>query len=234
MSNQDRSDLSLYSRLSEQDRASVGIGPSVSRADSDAGTFVREYVSDAIVEGYDKEATFNTKVKNKVFLLDNPPKDTNAAKEKAKERKRNKQKAKALNAREKRMLMVYDIPQDARNQYLPLHALWESYMDELYGGSTSMAFAQKLLKADLHGAFITVTRSTCPSYIGQTGIMVRETEQTFQIITEKNALRIIPKQNSIFSIHFREHLFYIYGNHYRFRAAQRSNKKFKAKPSIDL
>ncbi|KAG0237758.1 RNase P/RNase MRP complex subunit [Actinomortierella wolfii] len=216
MSNQDRSDLSLYSRLSEQDRASVGIGPSVSRADSDAGTFVREYVSDAIVEGYDKEATFNTKVKNKVFLLDNPAKDTNAAKEKAKERKRSKQKAKALNAREKRMLMVYDIPQDARNQYLPLHALWESYMDELYGGSTSMAFAQKLLKADLHGAFIT------------------ETEQTFQIITEKNALRIIPKQNNIFSIHFREHLFCIYGNHYRFRAAQRSNKKFKAKPSIDL
>ncbi|KAF9974233.1 RNase P/RNase MRP complex subunit [Actinomortierella ambigua] len=241
MSNQDRPDLSLYSKLSEQDQGNAGIGPSVPRVDSETGSsFVRKYVVEAVVEGYDKEATFNTKVKNKVFLLDNPTKDTSAAKEKVKEKKKRERKAKALNAREKRSLKVYDIPQDARQydamyiKYLPLHELWKSYMDEIYGGSTPMAFVQKLLKADLHGACITVTRSKCPSYVGQTGIMVQETEQTFQIITEKNALRTIPKQNSVFCIRFRDHLFNIHGNHYRYRVAQRSTKKFKAKPTIDL
>ncbi|KAF9160563.1 RNase P/RNase MRP complex subunit [Actinomortierella ambigua] len=236
MSNQDRPDLSLYSKLSEQDQDNAGIGPSVPRVDSETGSFVRKYVGEAVVQGYDKEGTFNTKVKNKVFLLDNPAKDTNAAKEKVKEKKKRDRKAKALNAREKRNLKVYDIPQDARQyiKYLPLHELWKSYMNEIFGGSTPIAFVQKLLKADLHGACITVTRSKCPSYVGQTGIMVQETEQTFQIITEKNALRTIPKQNSIFCIRFGENLFTIYGNHYRYRVAQRSAKKFKAKPTIDL
>ena len=145
------------------------------------------------MEGYDKESTFNSKVKNKVFLLDNPTKDSKDAKDKAKQKKKAK-KTKALNAREKRQLQVYEIPLEARkyvlftgismtnwttlqpgtfshtplnlsvllryDYFLPLHELWESYINELYGGSTPMVFAQKLLKADFHGAKVTGNPTT--------------------------------------------------------------------------
>ena len=47
----------------------------------------------------------------------------------------------------------------------------------------------KLLKADYHGAMVTVSASKCPSLIGQTGIVVMETKNTFQIIRKDDKLR---------------------------------------------
>jgi hypothetical protein len=37
----------------------------------------------------------------------------------------------------------------------PLHQLWKGYVEELFGSSNPLAFTQKLLKADFHGALIT-------------------------------------------------------------------------------
>uniref|UniRef100_A0A7N9CWD8 Ribonuclease P protein subunit p29 n=1 Tax=Macaca fascicularis TaxID=9541 RepID=A0A7N9CWD8_MACFA len=47
----------------------------------------------------------------------------------------------------------------------------------------------KLLKADLHGAVISVTKSKCPSYVGITGILLQETKHIFKIITKEDRLK---------------------------------------------
>ncbi|KAF9895784.1 RNase P/RNase MRP complex subunit, partial [Lobosporangium transversale] len=153
--------------------------------------FVPKYVENAIVEGFDKEEVYKTKVKNKAVMLDNPPsKATNEVREKQKQRRR-ANKSKALTAKEKRAFEVYHIPVEARKyeSFLPLHDLWKGYMEELFGPSNPVAFTQKLLKADFHGAIITVAQSKCPTYVGASGIVAQETENVFKIITAADALR---------------------------------------------
>ena len=46
----------------------------------------------------------------------------------------------------------------------------------------------RLLKADFHGAVITVVRSTIPTTIGIRGILLQETYRSFKLITEANQL----------------------------------------------
>ncbi|CAG8563896.1 9625_t:CDS:2 [Paraglomus occultum] len=183
---------------------------------------------------------YSKRIKNKVILLDNPLKIT---------------------AKEKRALGLYDIPKKCWRYelFVPLHELWTQYINELYGTSNSFGFAQKLLKADLHGAIMTgenrirvlarsllershfnqyflfiVSKSKCASYIGVSGIMIQETENMFKIITSSDELKNIPKGHSVFTVNIRDTVFSIYGNQFRCRAALRTTKKFKNKPSIDL
>ncbi|KAG0366371.1 RNase P/RNase MRP complex subunit [Gamsiella multidivaricata] len=232
MDNQDRSDLSLYSRLPENIQRSAGLendSLTQSTGESSSAAFVPKYVENSVVGGFETEQVYNTKVRNKVFLLDNP------AKEKQKRRRRTN-KSKALTAKEKRAMDVYNIPVESRKYelFLPLHELWKGYIEELFGATNPVGFTQKLLKADFHGAIITVTRSKCPSYVGASGIVAQETENVFKIITPNNALLVIPKTNNVFKIHIRDSIFTLHGNQFRYRASQRSSKKFKSKPTIDL
>lgn len=63
-----------------------------------------------------------------------------------------------LNARERRSLKVYDLDSSAiqYTSFLPLHDLWNGYMNDLKdGGELPEQFAQKLLKADFHGSILT-------------------------------------------------------------------------------
>ena len=47
----------------------------------------------------------------------------------------------------------------------------------------------KISKADFHGCLMTVSRSKCPSVIGTTGIMIKESKHMFNIITKKDELK---------------------------------------------
>ncbi|KAG0046075.1 RNase P/RNase MRP complex subunit [Gryganskiella cystojenkinii] len=242
MDNQDRADLSLYSRLSEnvhktagiEDHAQSSLGDAAKR--QEAQSFVPKYVGNAVVEGFDADSVYGQKVKNKVFQLDNPPKE-NAAEIKEKQKRRKRcNKSKALTAKEKRALKVYEIPVEARkySNFKPLNELWKGYMEELFGTSNPTSFSQKLLKADFHGAIVTVVRSKCPSYVGVSGIVAQETENVFKIITVNDSLRVVPKINSIFTLQIRDSIFTVHGNQFRYRASMRSTKKFKSRPTIDL
>ncbi|XP_027136949.1 ribonuclease P protein subunit p29 isoform X1 [Larimichthys crocea] len=157
-----------------------------------------------------------------------------------KKSKRNSKKAKGLNARQKRAMKVFQIkPEDQRYQlFLPLHELWRQYITDLCGGlkpTCSPQFVQqKLLKADFHGAIITVVRSKCPSYVGTTGILVQEFKHVFKIITEEDKLKVIPKRNSVFAVEINGFVSHIYGNKFEQRASERSAKKFKVRGTIDL
>ena len=50
-------------------------------------------------------------------------------------------------------------------------------------------FERKILKADLHGCIIKVTRSKCVSLVGREGIVLQETKNAFLVITSANELK---------------------------------------------
>ncbi|KAL0610315.1 Ribonuclease P protein subunit p29 [Plecturocebus cupreus] len=155
-------------------------------------------------------------------------------------RKEKKKKAKGLSARQRRALRLFDIkPEQQRySLFLPLHELWKQYIRDLCNGlkpdTQPQMIQAKLLKADLHGAIISVTKSKCPSYVGITGILLQETKHIFKIITKEDRLKVIPKLNSVFTVEIDGFISYIYGSKFQLRSSERSAKKFKAKGTIDL
>lgn len=145
-----------------------------------------------------------------------------------------------INACQKRMMTIFKImPEHQRYEFFfPLHELWRQYITDLCGGlkptSSPQFVQQKLLKADFHGAVLTVVRSKCPSYVGTTGILVQEFKHVFKIITKENKLKVIPKRNSVFSVEINGFTSFIYGSKFEHRASERSAKKFKVRGTIDL
>ncbi|XP_004085369.1 ribonuclease P protein subunit p29 isoform X2 [Oryzias latipes] len=162
------------------------------------------------------------------------------ARPKKQKTKRSSKRAKGLTAQQKKALKVFQIrPEHQRYElFLPLHDLWRRYVLDLCAGlkpTCSPQFVQqKLLKADLHGAIITVVRSKCPSYVGQSGILLQEFKHVFKIITREDRLKVIPKRNSVFSVEVNGFVSHIYGSRFEQRASERSAKKFKVHGSIDL
>ncbi|XP_069822314.1 ribonuclease P protein subunit p29-like isoform X4 [Dendropsophus ebraccatus] len=157
-----------------------------------------------------------------------------------KKRKRKSHKAKGFTAKERRELKLFKINPDQQryHMYLPLHELWKQYIRDLCHGlrpdMQPQMIQNKILKADLHGAMLTVHKSKCPSYVGLTGILLQESKHVFKIITKEDKLKVVPKLNCVFSLEIDGFISYIYGSKLQMRASERSAKKFKAKGSIDL
>lgn len=167
-----------------------------------------------------------------------------------------------LSARERRRLRLYDAPQGSAGRryatFEPLHALWLGYMREVLGDADLLiggpAAAAKLTSADFHGAEIEVVRSSCPSRVGIRGIVVKDAKYVFEVVTRKNALKMVPKEGTVFRVEIpvsshgpgggvnaaegsagmtavaddRKLVFEIHGDQFKLRSADRSNKKFKA------
>ncbi|KAE8609022.1 hypothetical protein XENTR_v10011692 [Xenopus tropicalis] len=157
-----------------------------------------------------------------------------------KRKKRKRNKSKILTAKERRDMRLFEIkPEQQRYQlFLPLHELWRQYIRDLCNGLRPDAQPQmiqnKLLKADLHGALLTVAKSKCPSYVGLQGIILQETKHVFKFITKDDKLKTVPKLNCVFSVEIDGFISYIYGSKFQMRSSERSAKKFKGKGSIDL
>lgn len=47
-------------------------------------------------------------------------------------------------------------------------------------------------------------------------------------------LSVIPKANSVFTFELEGFVFTIHGNHFRYRSSERSARRFKPKPTVDL
>lgn len=154
--------------------------------------------------------------------------------------KEKKKRARGLSARQRRGLRLFDIrPEQQRYKlFLPLHELWKQYIRDLCNGlkpdTQPQMIQAKLLKADLHGAIVSVTKSKCPSYVGVTGILLQETKHVFKIITREDRLKVIPKLNCVFTMETDGFISYIYGSKFQLRSSERSAKKFKAKGTTDL
>ncbi|KAL4234044.1 RNase P/RNase MRP complex subunit [Mactra antiquata] len=150
----------------------------------------------------------------------------------------------SLSAKDRRRFKVFDIEQGEHrfNDYIPLHKMWQEYMMasldikryNLPNPGPKKENNERLLKADYHGCMITVRKTKCPSLLGQSGIVLMETKNTFKIVTKDNKLKILPKMNSLFSFTIKEFVFTIHGSQFCSKSSMRVRKKFKFKGSADL
>lgn len=82
--------------------------------------------------------------------------------------------------------------------YKPMHEMWKDYIRELMKVTPKKKLSENLLSADLHGALLIVAECKAASYEGVNGIMIRDTAETFGIISEDNRFRVVPKAGSVF------------------------------------
>lgn len=159
------------------------------------------------------------RVKNRPLLLrpssPDPKRDTRSKRQYERYQKAKKQrksnKPQPLSAKRKRALGVYEIPKCEQKYtiYKPLHRMWCAYMREVLGLSTQGGESGRtyvnaavagpiLVSADYHGALFEVVRSRCVSRVGLEGIVVRDTKFTFELVTERDVVKVVPKEHSVF------------------------------------
>ncbi|KAK3619606.1 hypothetical protein LTR56_023891 [Elasticomyces elasticus] len=206
---------------------------------------------------------FREKVKQRPLLLrpTSPDPELNARSKRQYERlqkakkDRKSNKPKPLSAKQKRALCIYEIPKEQQKYaiYEPLHQMWCGYMREILGltdGKRSYVEASSvgpiLVSADYHGALLEVVRSRCGSRVGGKGIVVKDTKFTFELVTSKNELKIMPKEHTVFSFEVpleskedggeepKPLIFEIHGSQFENRATDRANKKVKQHFDPDL
>lgn len=121
--------------------------------------------------------------------------------------RKNEKPSKTLTRKQFAELGLYTLPTKSLKytDMLPLHDMWTQYIRQqlklyLIGNgeeqripevheATYDAFSKAVVKADLHGAIIKVAASKCPSLVGQTGIVVMETKNSFKIVSRDNRTR---------------------------------------------
>lgn len=233
----------------------------------------KEHAASAILSRAHSPSTttdiFRDKVQKRPLLLrpSSPdPKDTaRHVRRKARQQKaalsRRSKKPKPLSASQKRSLQIYDIPKDQRKYaiYEPMHRMWLQYIREILGINgerktihvTASGAGPMLTSADFHGAAVEVVRSRCVGRVGLKGIVLKDTKYTFEIITRKNELKVVPKEHTIFSFEIpfdheardndmtddekrKPLVFELHGSQFETRAPDRANKKFKMHIDPDI
>jgi len=173
-----------------------------------------------------------------------------------------KRKGKYLTAHERRNLGLNRLPKSGGLKYAEfneLNKMWEEYMRDLLGWKehqTSLnsndenkkksnkqkkiinigdeQFRMRICRADFHGALIKITKSRVPSQLGLQGYVAMETRNTIQLLTDKDAVKIVPKSGTSFSFCLDNHLFTVGGSNFCIKPSERAVKKWKNKPPYDL
>lgn len=191
--------------------------------------------------------------------------------------KSSKLKPKPLSAKERRKLCLDEIPKEERKWelYASLRTLWVGYMREIMGLKSSSdingGFTNTqpyispqnagpiLASADMHGAVVQCVRSRCVTRVGVKGVVVQDRKFVFVVITEKNEMKMLPKEHSIFRIEIpiagheaemvapstnpvvngkvvdkKNLVFEIHGEQFQNRAPDRAKKQFKQHYNPDL
>ena len=209
---------------------------------------------------------FNEKVKQRPLHL-KPTEPNNGQHQRRVERQRKlaerkkKLKPKPLSARQKRRLCLYEIPKSEQKYsiYEGLHRLWVGYVQEILGLTDNSGGAPKvtaqsaaiLASADFHGAEVEVVRSRCVSRVGVKGIVIKDSKFTFEVVTPKDVVKVLPKEHTIFCFRIpvpgkegnvendidnlenvkrvgKDFVFEIHGDQFQVQASDRANRKFKS------
>ncbi|CAL9153794.1 unnamed protein product [Musa hybrid cultivar] len=136
------------------------------------------------------------------ILLDNfVPKDDSLMDARLKAlRSHSKRSKKHMSRRQHRKCGSFNLPNEYHNfdLFKPMHEMWKEYIVELLKEVGKKQLAECLLMADLHGAHLLVVECKTAAFKGINGIMIRETAETFGIMTQDNCFRVVPKMGSIF------------------------------------
>lgn len=203
--------------------------------ETDDSAVVSKLVSEIVGDKHGG-AAFGQKLADKVLILGgvNTGPSWEAARKRLKvERARHKNR---INAKDRRVLGLHDVEADGvtYDDFASLRELWAGYIGTLTDNVKGDMLMERLLKADYHGAVATVTKSTCPTYVGIEGMILQEKEGSFKIISQDDRIRTVPKAHTVFAVRAGKLRITIYGDQFQFRTHDRIAKKFKAKPSIDL
>ena len=115
---------------------------------------------------------------------------------------------------------------------LSMNQLWKEYITELMNNSNNDdTILNKILKADLHGAILTVINSTNKNNIGISGIVLFESRRTFNLLNKKNEIKTILKNGCVFETEMKYNgmKIIIYGDNFIYKSAERTKIKFKPK-----
>ena len=127
--------------------------------------------------------------------------------------------------------MIKNLKKEKMNyeDLLVMNKLWQEYITELMNNTNNKEnILEKILKADLHGAILTVINSTNKNNIGISGIVLFESRRTFNILTKKNEIKTILKQGCIFEtmLEFNKMKILIYGENFIYKSAERTKVRF--------
>ena len=145
--------------------------------------------------------------------------------------KKNKKKQMKLNYTHN---MIKSLKNEKLNyeELLSMNKLWQDYIKDLMNNSNNEEnILSKMLKADLHGAILTVINSTNKNNIGISGIVLFESRRTFNLLNKKNEIKTILKNGNIFEteINYNGMKIHIYGDNFIYKSAERTKIKFKPK-----
>lgn len=108
-------------------------------------------------------------------------------------------------------------------QFEQLYELWCDYFGTLTGGCDGRP-DDRVLKADYHGCLLMVAEANNVDQVGICGIVVRETRQTFILITKQDRLLTVPKQGTVFLFALKGKIYILFGNAFRFQPSLRAKK----------
>ncbi|KAK9830344.1 hypothetical protein WJX72_011158 [[Myrmecia] bisecta] len=173
------------------------------------GTRVVEDVLDDIMRtnprALDGRAAVGAKLQDKTLMLDNPVAQLKLAKPQRLSGASLRQQAKKSPLPRKSPLrqcqekMAQYQLQPGTNQYgyfEPLHQLWQEYIASLLSAARNPE--ECLLAADLRGCKVKVAQSRNPVHVGKEGIVVKNTKNTFVVITTADRTHALPKVQCIF------------------------------------
>lgn len=151
----------------------------------------------------DPTAVINSRLKDKVILLENPVGGQLGKKQKqGRNRKDASAKDLGLATRSKqKKLGLYDLKNAGLTyaQVMPLHDRWQQYFKTLTQEAANMReLQQRIYESDLHGCLLSVVSSNQVRLQGLKGIVVRDTQQTVQLVTEQDRFVIVPKAGCVF------------------------------------
>jgi ribonuclease P protein subunit POP4 len=111
-----------------------------------------------------------------------------------------KRSKKHMSMKQHKKLGSFDLPKDIVKfeKFKPMHEMWTNYIMQLIKVSGKNQLGQCFLSADLHGAMISVAECKITALTGVSGIMIRETAETFGIVTPDDKFKVVPKKNSVF------------------------------------
>ncbi|KAL3121056.1 hypothetical protein niasHT_005316 [Heterodera trifolii] len=108
-------------------------------------------------------------------------------------------------------------------QFSPLYQLWLSYFKKVLN-NIGLRMDERLLRVDYHGALMRVGDAPNKTQIGLHGIVLHESKSTFQMVTKRNRLIVIAKENATFQFVVDGKLFTLFGNAMRQRTHLRGRK----------
>ncbi|KAJ7271215.1 hypothetical protein C8J57DRAFT_1508169 [Mycena rebaudengoi] len=174
-----------------------------------ADPFTPTYVKSVVTQSSNPGEIYASRVHGRTLMLENT-KESRARTERA------EKKVKAKTEKERKKLGVlgrrqgtarqlglwgFDKSQVKFSLFLPLHHLWMGYMSEMLNlppPSSGPPRAPSSV-ASIHPKLGRSSLTKNTAIHGISGIVIHETKRTFKVVTKENKLKVLPKQNSIFT-----------------------------------